>query len=73
MKDRGFVRALVERAVAAKCSALVVTLDLSVVGQRNRDIKNRMGMREDCTETLTRFPGHKDCRSKRHGSNAGIS
>jgi L-lactate dehydrogenase (cytochrome) len=44
MKDRGFVRAPAERAVAAKCSAPVVTLDLSVVGQRNRDIENRMGM-----------------------------
>jgi L-lactate dehydrogenase (cytochrome) len=44
MRDRGFVRSLVERAVAAKCSALVVTLDLPVIGQRHRDIKNGMGM-----------------------------
>ena len=34
MKDRGFVRSLVERAAAAKCSALVVTLDLPAIGQR---------------------------------------
>ena len=39
-----FVRSLVERAAAAQCSALVVTLDLPVVGQRHRDIRNGMGM-----------------------------
>jgi L-lactate dehydrogenase (cytochrome) len=44
MKDRGFVRSLVERAAAAKCSALVVTLDLPAIGQRHRDIRNGMGM-----------------------------
>jgi L-lactate dehydrogenase (cytochrome) len=42
MKDRGFVRALIERATAAKCSALVLTVDLQVLGQRHRDIKNGM-------------------------------
>ena len=40
MKDRGFTRSLIERARAAECSALVVTLDLQVQGQRHRDIKN---------------------------------
>jgi L-lactate dehydrogenase (cytochrome) len=40
MKDRGLVRALIERAAAAKCSALVLTVDLQVLGQRHRDIKN---------------------------------
>jgi len=40
MKDRGFVRALVERAAAAKCSALVLTVDLQVLGQRHRDVRN---------------------------------
>ena len=42
MKDRGFIRALIERAAAAKCSALVLTVDLQVLGQRHRDIKNGM-------------------------------
>ena len=42
MKDRGFVRALIERAAAAKCSALMLTVDLQVLGQRHRDIKNGM-------------------------------
>jgi L-lactate dehydrogenase (cytochrome) len=42
MKDRGFIRALVERAVAAKCSALVLTVDLQVIGQRHKDIENGM-------------------------------
>jgi L-lactate dehydrogenase (cytochrome) len=44
MKDRGFIRALIERAIAAKCSALVLTVDLQVLGQRHRDIKNGMAV-----------------------------
>jgi len=42
MKDRGFIRSLIERAAAAKCSALVLTVDLQILGQRHRDIKNGM-------------------------------
>jgi L-lactate dehydrogenase (cytochrome) len=42
MKDRGFSRALIERAAAAKCSALVLTIDLQVLGQRHRDVRNGM-------------------------------
>src|SRR6266849_4791872 len=42
MKDRGFIKALVERAAAAKCSALVLTVDLQVLGQRHCDIRNGM-------------------------------
>ncbi len=40
MKDRGFIERLIDRAKAANCSALVVTLDLQVLGQRHKDIKN---------------------------------
>jgi len=39
-RDRGFARSLIERAKAAKCSALVLTLDLQIQGQRHRDLKN---------------------------------
>jgi L-lactate dehydrogenase (cytochrome) len=42
MKDRGFARALIERAAAAKCSALVLTIDLQVLGQRHCDVRNGM-------------------------------
>ena len=42
MKDRGFIKSLIERAIAAKCSALVLTIDLPVIGQRHQDIKNGM-------------------------------
>jgi L-lactate dehydrogenase (cytochrome) len=42
MRDRGFARSLVERAIAAKCSALVLTIDLQVLGQRHADVKNGM-------------------------------
>lgn len=40
MRDRSFIEALIHRAKAANCSALVLTLDLQVLGQRNKDIKN---------------------------------
>ena len=42
MKDRGFIKELIERAIVAKCSALVLTVDLQVIGQRHQDIKNGM-------------------------------
>ena len=42
MKDRGFIKSLIERAIAAKCSALVLTVDLQMIGQRHADIKNGM-------------------------------
>src|ERR1700754_4678580 len=42
MKDRGFIKGPVERAIAAKCSALVLTVDLQGIGQRHQDIKNGM-------------------------------
>jgi L-lactate dehydrogenase (cytochrome) len=40
MKDRGITRALIERALAAKCSALMVTVDLQILGQRHFDVRN---------------------------------
>ncbi len=40
MQDRDFVLNLIDRAKAAKCSALVLTLDLQILGQRHKDIRN---------------------------------
>ncbi len=40
MRDEDFVDTIIERARAAKCSALVLTLDLQVLGQRHKDLKN---------------------------------
>ena len=40
MRDRGFAASLIERARAASCSALVMTLDLQIQGQRHRDLIN---------------------------------
>ena len=40
MRDRGFIERLIGRAKAAGCSAMVLTLDLPVMGQRHKDIKN---------------------------------
>jgi L-lactate dehydrogenase (cytochrome) len=42
IRDRDFSKDILSRAVAAKCSALVLTVDLQVLGQRHRDIKNGM-------------------------------
>ena len=40
MRDRGFIENLIDRAKAAKCSALMLTLDLQILGQRHKDLKN---------------------------------
>jgi L-lactate dehydrogenase (cytochrome) len=40
MRDRDFVERLIDRAKAAQCSALMLTLDLQVLGQRHKDLKN---------------------------------
>jgi L-lactate dehydrogenase (cytochrome) len=42
MRDRDFIGALIDRAKAAGCSALVLTLDLQILGQRHKDLKNGM-------------------------------
>jgi L-lactate dehydrogenase (cytochrome) len=44
MKDRGFVRSLVERAVEARCGALMLTVDLQVLGQRHVDVRNGLSI-----------------------------
>src|SRR5207247_11231687 len=53
MKDPGFIKALIERASATKCNALVLTVDLPVIGQRHQDIKN--GMTVPPEWTLAKF------------------
>ena len=40
MRDRDFMERLIDRAKAAKCSALMLTLDLQILGQRHKDLKN---------------------------------
>ena len=44
MRDRGFTRELIRRARAAQCSALMLTADLTVQGQRHREIKNGLSV-----------------------------
>jgi L-lactate dehydrogenase (cytochrome) len=44
MKDRGFVRSLIERAAEARCSALMLTVDLQVLGQRHIDVRNGLSI-----------------------------
>ncbi len=40
MKDRGFIESLIQRAKDARCSALVLTFDLQILGQRHKDLRN---------------------------------
>ncbi|MFN3853541.1 MAG: L-lactate dehydrogenase [Phreatobacter sp.] len=51
MRDRDFVGSLIDRAKKAGCSALVLTLDLQILGQRHKDIKN--GLSAPPKPTLT--------------------
>lgn len=52
VKDREFVRNLIHRAKAANCSRLVVTMDLSVLGQRHKDIKNALSIKPNARNML---------------------
>ena len=40
MRDRDFIRRLIERAKVANCSALMITLDLQILAQRHKDLRN---------------------------------
>jgi len=42
MRDRAFIERLIDRAKAAKCSVLVLTMDLQILGQRHKDIRNKL-------------------------------
>ena len=44
MRDRGFIERLIDRARAARCSALMLTLDLQILGQRHKDLKNGLAV-----------------------------
>src|SRR5271165_6658184 len=44
MRDRGFNKELIDRAIAAECSALMLTLDLQVLGERRRDPRNGLSI-----------------------------
>ncbi|HET6989632.1 MAG TPA: alpha-hydroxy acid oxidase [Kribbella sp.] len=66
LRDRGLVRALVERATAAGCGALMVTVDVPVMGRRLRDVRNSFALPPEvvaanivdmATETHTAVPG----------------
>jgi L-lactate dehydrogenase (cytochrome) len=51
MRDRDFIERLIDRAKAAGCGALMITLDLQIIGQRHKDIKN--GLSTPPKPTLT--------------------
>jgi L-lactate dehydrogenase (cytochrome) len=51
LRDRDFIERLIDRAKAARCSALMLTLDLQIIGQRHKDLKN--GLSAPPKPTLT--------------------
>ena len=51
MKDRAYIERLIDRAKAANCSALVLTLDLQILGQRHKDLKNGLSAPPKLTVT----------------------
>ncbi|MCA1335526.1 alpha-hydroxy acid oxidase [Pseudooceanicola marinus] len=73
MKDEDYLRRLIERAKAAKCSALVITLDLQILGQRHMDLKNGLSAPPKLTpksmaDLATRWSwGLKMLQTKRRG------
>jgi L-lactate dehydrogenase (cytochrome) len=73
MKDRTFIENLIERAKAAGCSALVVTADLQILGQRHKDLRNGLSAPPKFTpkhiwQMATRPKWCLDmARTKRHG------
>lgn len=73
MKDRGFIESLIQRAKDAGCSALVLTFDLQILGQRHKDLRNGLSAPPKFTpkhiwQMATR-PGWcmKMATTKRHG------
>ncbi len=73
MKDRAFIESLIERAKRAGCSALVVTADLQILGQRHKDLRNGLSAPPKFTpkhiwQMATRPRWCMDmARTKRHG------
>ena len=67
MRDRDFIERLIDRAKAAGCDALVLTLDLQIIGQRHKDLKNGLG-------AAAADPGqpaeHRHCRAGRWACSA---
>lgn len=52
VKDRDYVRNLIHRAREAGCSQLVVTMDLSMLGQRHKDVKNQLSLKPNLKNLL---------------------
>ncbi len=72
MKDQDYVSRLIQRAKEAKCSALVITLDLQILGQRHKDLKNGLSAPPKLTaktiaNLMTKWSwGLEMLRAKRH-------
>jgi L-lactate dehydrogenase (cytochrome) len=70
MRDRDFIERLIDRAKAANCSALVVTLDLQVLGQRHKDIKNGLSSPAQAHPGQFDQPGYQATLVHEHAGHA---
>ena len=68
MKDEDYVRRLIQRAKDAGCSALVITLDLQILGQRHKDLKNGLSAPPKLTaKTIAKAPRVREYRGSCRG------
>jgi 4-hydroxymandelate oxidase len=70
-RDRGETKALCERAYAAGCKALVVTVDAPVLGRRERDVRNRFSLPDGLTIENAYGAGHQ--RLPHEAADSGLS
>ena len=64
MRDKDFVDRLIGRAKSAGCSALVLTLDLQILAQRHKDLKNGLSAPPSASACPTRCPPCRSARSR---------
>ena len=70
MRDRDFIERLIDRAKAASCSALVLTLDLQILGQRHKDLKNGLSAPPKPTLANLAQPGDQAALVPGHAGHA---
>ena len=73
MRDRDFIERLIDRAKAANCSALVLTLDLQILGQRHKDIKNGLSAPPKPTLRQPDQPGDQAALVPGHAGHASAA
>ena len=70
MRDRDFIERLIDRAKAANCGALVLTLDLQILGQRHKDLKNGLTRAAEADARQPAQPGDQAALVPGHARHA---